>query len=120
MPRGQKKRKAREGKAAAAKKILTELLVHFSPYNQILVPLPHLYTNAKPKFIAAVARCFNARHRSNNPVSARKTLISAPPTFLQRLIAARATLAKQRLCSVQEFGVGLVDPSVHELASSGD
>jgi hypothetical protein len=85
-------------------------------YSQILVPLPHLYTNAKPKFIAAVARCFNARHRSNNPVSARKTLISAPPTFLQRLIAARATLAKQRWCIDHEIGVGLSDPSVHELA----
>jgi hypothetical protein len=38
---------------------------------------------------------------------------------VQGLIAARATLAKQRWSSVQEFCVGLADPSVHELASSG-
>jgi hypothetical protein len=38
---------------------------------------------------------------------------------VQRLIAARATLAKKRWSSVQEFCVGLADPSVHELASSG-
>jgi hypothetical protein len=37
---------------------------------------------------------------------------------VQRLIATRATLAKQQWSSVQEFCVGLVDPSVNELASS--
>ena len=31
-------------------------------YNQILVPLRHLHTDAKPKFITAMDRCFNARH----------------------------------------------------------
>ena len=88
-------------------------------YSQILVPLRHLHTNAKPKFITAMDRCFNARHRSSNPVSARKTLTTAPPKFVQRLITARAKLAKQRWSSVQDFCVGLADPSVHELASSG-
>ena len=88
-------------------------------YTQSLVPLRHLYTNAKPKFIAAMARCFNARQRSSNSVSARKTLTTAPPKFVQRLIAARATLANQRWSSVQDFCVGLAGPSVHELASSG-
>ena len=86
-------------------------------YSQILVPLRHLHTNAKPKFITAMDRCFNARHRSSNPVSARKTLTTAPPKFVQRLITARAKLAKQRWSSVQDFCVGLADPSVHELAS---
>ena len=70
-------------------------------------------------FITAMDRCFNARHRSSNPVSARKTLTTAPPKFVQRLITARAKLAKQRWSSVQDFCVGLADPSVHELASSG-
>ncbi|XP_071503929.1 carbonic anhydrase 1-like, partial [Diadema antillarum] len=86
---------------------------------QILVPLRHRHTNAKPKFITAMDRCFNARHRSSNPVSARKTLTTAPPKFVQRLITARAKLAKQRWSSVQDFCVGLADPSVHELGSSG-
>ena len=85
-------------------------------YSQILVPLRHLHTNAKPKFITAMDRCFNVRHRSSNPVSARKTLTTAPPKFVQRLITARAKLAKQRWSSVQDFCVGLADPSVHELA----
>ncbi|KAI8519661.1 hypothetical protein Bbelb_029180 [Branchiostoma belcheri] len=85
---------------------------------QILVLLRHFYTNAKPKFIADMDRRFNARHRSSNPVSARKTLATAPAKFVQRLIAARATLAKQRWSSVQDFCVGLAAPSVHELASS--
>ena len=64
-------------------------------------------------------RCFNARHRSSNPVSARKTLTTAPPKFVQRLITARAKLVKQRWFSVQDFCVGLADPSVRELLSSG-
>ncbi|WAR15218.1 NU98B-like protein [Mya arenaria] len=64
-------------------------------------------------------RCFNARHRSSNPVSARKTLTTAPPKFVQCLITARAKLVKQWWSSVQDFCVGLADPSVHELASSG-
>ncbi|WAR10843.1 hypothetical protein MAR_035919 [Mya arenaria] len=85
----------------------------------ILVPLRHLHTNAKPKFITAMDRCFNARHRSSNPVSARETLTTAPPKFVQRLITARAKLVKQRWSTVQDFCVGLADPSVHELASSG-
>ena len=67
-----------------------------SIYSQILVPLRHLHTNAKPKFITAMDRCFNARHCSSNPVSARKTLTTAPLTFVQRLITAGAKLAKQR------------------------
>ncbi|KAI8493505.1 Fibrinogen- domains (FReDs) [Branchiostoma belcheri] len=61
-------------------------------------------------------RCFSARHRLSNPVSARKMLATAPAKFVQRLIAAPATLAKQRWSSVQDFCVGLADPSVHELA----
>ncbi|MPC60015.1 hypothetical protein E2C01_054049 [Portunus trituberculatus] len=100
--------------------IPNELLVHFSPYiakfwsrSDISIPTPN------PKFIAAMDRCFNARQRSSNAVSARKTLTTAPPKFVQRLIAARATLAKQRWSSVQDFCVGLADPSVRELASSG-
>ena len=88
-------------------------------YSQILVPLYHLHINAKPKFITAVDRCFNARHRSSNTVSARKTLTTAPPKFVQRLITARAKLVKQRWFSVQDFCVGLADPSVRELLSSG-
>ena len=52
-------------------------------------------------------RCFNARHRSSNPVSARKTLTTAPPKFVQRLITARAKLVKQRWLSVQDFCVGI-------------
>ena len=60
-------------------------------YTQILVPLRHLHTNAKPKFIKAVVdRCFNARHR----------------------------FSKQRWYIVQDFCVGIADPSFHELASS--
>ncbi|WAR20086.1 SI1L2-like protein [Mya arenaria] len=57
-------------------------------------------------------------HFSPNPVSARKTLTTTPPKFVQRLITARAKLAEQRWSSVQDFCVGLADPSVHELASS--
>ncbi|KAH3749540.1 hypothetical protein DPMN_184038 [Dreissena polymorpha] len=64
-------------------------------------------------------RYFNARHRSSNSVSVRKTLTTAPPKFVQRLITARAILAKQRLSSIQDLCVGLADPNVHELASSG-
>ena len=48
-------------------------------------------------------------------MSARTTLTTASPKFVQRLIAARATLAKHRWSSVQDFCVGLADPSVHEL-----
>lgn len=88
-------------------------------YSQILVPLRHLHTNAKPKFITAMDRCFNARHHSSNPVSTRKMLTTAPPKFVQRLTTARGKLAKQRWSSVQDFCIRLVDPSVHELASSG-
>ena len=87
--------------------------------SQILVPPEHLNTNAKPKFITAVDRCFNARHRSSNPVSARNMLTTAPPKFVQRLITTRAKLVKQRWFSVQDFCVGLADPSVRELSSSG-
>jgi len=61
-------------------------------------------------------RCFNARHRSSSSVSAPKTLTIAPPKCVQRLITARE---KQRWFSVQDFCVGLADPSVHKLASSG-
>ncbi|KAH3751622.1 hypothetical protein DPMN_186190 [Dreissena polymorpha] len=64
-------------------------------------------------------RYFNARHRSNNSVSVRKTLTTFPSKFVQRLITARAKLAKLRLSSIQDFCVGLADPNVHELASSG-
>ncbi|KAH3779936.1 hypothetical protein DPMN_157745 [Dreissena polymorpha] len=64
-------------------------------------------------------RYFNARHRYSNSVFVRKTLKTAPPKFVQRLITARAKLAKQRLSSIQDFCVGLADPNVHELASSG-
>jgi hypothetical protein len=60
-------------------------------YSQILVPLRHHHTNAKPKFITTVDRCFNARHHSSNPMSARKTLTTAPSKFVQRLITARAS-----------------------------
>ncbi|XP_071496610.1 UDP-glucuronosyltransferase 1-2-like [Diadema antillarum] len=70
-------------------------IVVSSIFVQLLVPLRHLHTNAKPKFITAMYRCFNARHRSSNPVSARKTLTAAPPKFVQRLITARAKPAKQ-------------------------
>ena len=99
-----------------------QLLVQSSSphvYCPILVPLRHLHTNAKPKFITAMDRCFNARHRSSNPVSACKTFTTAPPKYVQRLITARVKLAKQRCSSVQDLCVGLADPSVHELASSG-
>ena len=58
----------------------------------------------------------SAWHRSSNSVSARKTFTTAKQKFVQRLITARA---KQRCFSVQDFCVGLADPSVHELASSG-
>jgi hypothetical protein len=58
-------------------------------YSEILVPLLHLHTNAKSKFITAMDHCFNAQHRSSNPVSARKTLTTAPPNFVQRLINAQ-------------------------------
>jgi len=61
-------------------------------------------------------RGFNVRHCSSNSVPARKTLTTAHPMCVQRLITARA---KQRWSSVQNFCVGLADPSVHELASSG-
>ncbi|KAI8513782.1 hypothetical protein Bbelb_081060 [Branchiostoma belcheri] len=67
-----------------------------SEFRQRSSPLRHLYTNAKPECIADMDRCFNARHRSSNLVSARKTFATAPATFVQRLITARATLAKQR------------------------
>lgn len=153
MPRGQKKRKAGEGRAAVSKKIISEQVAEpmesgkymwpcvkiylttvkkycyvcdfniswfISPriYSQILVPLRHLHTNAKPKFITAMDRCFNVRHRSSNHVSARKTLTTSLPKFVQRLKTARAKLVNQRWSSVQDFCVGLADPSVHELASS--
>jgi len=76
--------------------------------------------------------CLNARHLSNNSVSALKTLTTAPPKFVQRLITTQAKLGKQRRSSVQDFCVGsgpnsprtciercgLADPRVHELASS--
>ena len=88
-------------------------------FSKILVPLRHRHTNAEPKFITAMDRCFNARHRSSNPVSARKTLTTAPPKFVQRLITVRTRLAKQRWSSVQDFCVGLADTSVNELAFSG-
>jgi hypothetical protein len=68
-----------------------------------------------------VKQYFNIRHRSSNPVSARKTL-TTPQTFVQHSITARATLAKQRWSSAQEFCVGLSEPCVgelYELASSG-
>ena len=87
-------------------------------YRLIMAPHRSLYTNAKLKFITTMGRCLNARHCSMYPVSARKTLTTVQPKFQQRLITARATLAKQRWSSVQEFCVGLVAPSVHELASS--
>ena len=67
----------------------------------------------------AVDRCFNARHRSSNPMSAGKTITTAPPKFMQRLITARAKLVKQRWFSVKDFCVGLADPSVREPSSSG-
>ncbi|KAI8484830.1 hypothetical protein Bbelb_374270 [Branchiostoma belcheri] len=46
------------------------------------------------------------------------SLATAPAKIVQRLIAARATLAKQRWSSVQDFCVGLADQSVRELAFS--
>jgi len=88
-------------------------------YSQILVPLRHLYTNAKQKFITTMDHCFNARHRSRKSVSARKMLITASSKFAQRLITTRTKLAKQRWSRVQDFCVGLADPSVYELASNG-
>jgi len=48
-----------------------------------------------------------------------KVFTTAPPKFVQRLMTARAKLAKHRWSSVQDFCVGLADQSVHELASSG-
>ncbi|KAI8495238.1 hypothetical protein Bbelb_272240 [Branchiostoma belcheri] len=48
----------------------------------------------------------------------RKPLATAPAKIVQRLIAARATLAKQRWSRVQDFCVGLADQSVRELAFS--
>jgi hypothetical protein len=84
-----------------------------------MVPLRHLHTNAKQKFITAMNRCFNALHFSSNPVFARKTLTTATPNFVQCLITARAKLAKQRWSSFQDFCVGLAGSKVHELASSG-
>jgi len=42
------------------------------------------HTIAKPKFITAMDHCFNARHCSSNSVSARKTLTTASPKFVQR------------------------------------
>jgi hypothetical protein len=46
-------------------------------------------------------------------------LIFTITVVVQRLLAARATLAKQRWTSAQEFCVGLADPCVHDLAFSG-
>jgi len=54
------------------------------------------------KFVSAMDRCFNVRHRSSNYVPARKTLTTAPTKFAQRLITAQA---KQRWSSVQNFCV---------------
>jgi len=79
-------------------------------YTIILVPLRHLHTNAKPKFITAIDCCFNPRHRSSKSVSTRKTLITAPPTLMQRLITACAKLGKQRLSSVLRWPSGLKRP----------
>jgi len=67
------------------------LLCYFSP----CVSHRYLHTNAKLKIISAVDCCFNERHRSGYSVSARKMLTTAPPKFVQRLITARALLAKQ-------------------------
>ncbi|KAH3708802.1 hypothetical protein DPMN_068261 [Dreissena polymorpha] len=64
-------------------------------------------------------RYFNARHRSSKSVSVRKTITTATPKFVQRLITARAKLAKHRLSNFQDFCVGLANPNVNELASSG-
>ena len=72
-----------------------QLLVQSSSphvYCPILVPLRHLHTNAKPKFITAMDRCFNARHRSSNPVSTCKTFTTAPPKYAQRLITGEAAM----------------------------
>ena len=102
--------------------IPNKLLFHFSPYlviakfwsrSNTFIPTPN--QSSLPPWLAAST----PDTVSSNPVSARKTLTTAPPKFAQRLIAARATLAKQRWSSVQDFCVGLTDPSVHELASSG-
>jgi len=60
-------------------------------------------------------RCFNACNRSSNFVSARKTLTTAPPKFVQRLITARAM---KRWSSIQNFCVGLADPSGAKLLLS--
>ena len=49
----------------------------------------------------------------------KRYISTAPPKFVQRLITARAKLVKQRWFSVQDFCVGLADPSVRELSSSG-
>jgi len=82
-----------------------------------MVHLRHLHSNVKPKFTNAMNCCFNARHRSSNSVSARKTLTTAPLKYVQRLIIAGAHLVKQCWSSVKDFCVGLADPSVHELVS---
>ncbi|KAI8495100.1 hypothetical protein Bbelb_270860 [Branchiostoma belcheri] len=53
------------------------------------------------------------------PLTARKTLATALAKFVQRLIAVRATLAKQRWSSVQDFCVGLADPNVSNHQNHG-
>jgi hypothetical protein len=51
-------------------------------YCQILVPLRHLYTNAKLKFTDATDRFFNARHRNSNPCPIVKRFNTTAPQKL--------------------------------------
>ena len=149
MPRGPKKRKTGKGKTATSKKIIIEhaaeancskslgihggAILHSRQFDFKWDPGPFL-----PLLIAKFWSRYNTSISTPNqsssplwiaastpdtvpaiPVSARKTLTTAPPKFVQRLITARAKLVKQRWFSVQDFCVGLADPSVRELLSSG-
>ncbi|XP_072174724.1 uncharacterized protein [Diadema setosum] len=74
MPRGQKKRKAGEGKAASSKKIITEQAAEpmesakFWSRSDTSIPTPN--QSSSPQWIAA---------STPDTVSARKTLTTAPP-----------------------------------------
>ena len=69
--------------------------------------------------MTALDYCFNSRCHSSISVSVCKKHSAAPPKFVQLLSTARAKLAKQRWSSIHDFCVGLAEPNVHVLASSG-
>jgi len=75
--------------------------------------IPTLNQSSSPQQLAALTP------DTVQSIYARKTLTTTPPKFKQRLNTARVKLAKQRRSSVQDFCLGLADPSVHEFASSG-